>query len=77
MEAWSAAGGPPPFTSLVAGLDAANPFVGPEALERTTGHRFRARVGANESAFGMSPRARAAAADGPRTVVLVRRSREP
>ena len=26
------------------------------------GHRFRARVGANESAFGMSPRARAAAA---------------
>ena len=63
VEAWSAAGGPPPFTSLVAGLDAANPFVGPEALERTTGHRFRARVGANESAFGMSPRARAAAAD--------------
>ena len=62
VEAWSAAGGPPPFTSLVAGLDAANPFVGPEALERTTGHRFRARVGANESAFGMSPRARAAAA---------------
>ena len=56
------AGGTPPFTRLVAGLDAANPFVGPEALERATGHRFRARVGANESAFGMSPRARAAAA---------------
>ena len=60
---WSAAGGTPPFTSLVAGLDAANPFIGPEALERAAGHRFRARVGANESAFGMSPRARAAAAD--------------
>ena len=62
MGDWSAAGGTPPFISLVAGLDAANPFVGPEALERTTGHRFRARVGANESAFGMSPRARQAAA---------------
>ena len=56
-----AAGGTPPFTSLVAGLDAANPFVGPEALERVTGARFRVRLGANESAFGMSPRARAAA----------------
>ena len=52
----------PPFTRLVAGLDAATPFVGPEALERGTGRRFRVRVGANESAFGMSPRARAAAA---------------
>ena len=59
---WSAAGGPPPFTELVAGLDAANPFIGPEALERAAGRRFRVRVGANESAFGMSPRARAAAA---------------
>ena len=57
-----AARGAPPFTRLVAGLDAANPFVGPEALERGTGHKFRARLGANESAFGMSPRARAAAA---------------
>ena len=52
----------PPFTELVAGLDASNPFVGPEAIERTTGQPFRARVGANESAFGISPRARAAAA---------------
>jgi histidinol-phosphate aminotransferase len=59
---WSAAGGTPPFVSVVAGLDAANPFVGPEALERATGARFRVRLGANESAFGMSPRARAAAA---------------
>ena len=58
----TAARGAPPFTRLVAGLDAANPFVGPEALERGTGRKFRARVGANESAFGMSPRARVAAA---------------
>lgn len=53
---------PPPFTRLVAGLQAANPFVGPETLERRAGRRFRVRAGANESAFGMSPRARAAAA---------------
>lgn len=53
---------PPPFTKLVAGLQAANPFVGPETLERRAGRRFRVRAGANESAFGMSPRARAAAA---------------
>lgn len=53
---------PPPFTRLVAGLEAANPFVGPETLERRAGRRFRVRAGANESAFGMSPRARAAAA---------------
>ena len=58
----AAAHGVPPFTRLVAGLDAATPFVGPEALERGTGRRFRVRVGANESAFGMSSRARAAAA---------------
>ena len=31
------------------------PFVGPESLERQTGHPFEARVGANESAFGVSP----------------------
>jgi histidinol-phosphate aminotransferase len=33
------------------------PFVGPEALERRHGHRFRARIGANESVFGPSPKA--------------------
>ena len=42
-------------------MQATNPFVGPEAIERDHGHVFRARVGANESAFGMSPRAREAA----------------
>ena len=49
-----------PFTSLVEGLPASIPFVGPEALERKTGQIFRARIGANESAFGISPNAAAA-----------------
>lgn len=31
------------------------PFVGPETLERHNGHRFSARIGANESAFGPAP----------------------
>ncbi|MEZ5651695.1 MAG: pyridoxal phosphate-dependent aminotransferase [Burkholderiaceae bacterium] len=46
-----------PFTGLVASLPSAIPFVGPEALERRRQRRFRARIGANESAFGMSPAA--------------------
>jgi len=49
-----------PFTSIVNRLPAAIPFVGPETLERARGKRFRARLGANESAFGPSPRAAAA-----------------
>ncbi len=36
------------------------PFTGPEALERRTGIPFRARLGANESLFGPSPKAVAA-----------------
>src|SRR5690606_13611264 len=32
------------------------PFVGPEIIERRTGKPFRARLGANESAFGPSPK---------------------
>lgn len=46
---------PPRFTPIVAGLPATTPFVGPETLERRRGDRFKARVGANESAFGPSP----------------------
>ena len=49
-----------PFTQLVAGLPSTIPFVGPEAIERKTGSVFEARVGANESAFGVSPIAQAA-----------------
>jgi aspartate/methionine/tyrosine aminotransferase len=36
------------------------PFVGPEAQERSRGAKFRARIGANESSFGPSPRVVAA-----------------
>jgi histidinol-phosphate aminotransferase len=45
------------FTDLVAGLPAAVPFVGPEEMERNRGAPYAARIGANESAFGMSPKA--------------------
>jgi len=44
-----------PFTPLVGTLPSSVPFVGPEALERRTGTRFRARIGANENVFGPSP----------------------
>ena len=50
----------PPFTPLVRSLPATTPFVGPEALERQSGQPFRARIGANESVFGPSPRTVAA-----------------
>ena len=45
------------LTKLVAGLPASVPFVGPEAQERARGREFRARIGANESVFGPSPKA--------------------
>ena len=48
------------FTSLVESLPAAVPFVGPETLERQLGRTFDVRIGANESAFGVSPKARSA-----------------
>lgn len=50
----------PRYTSLVEGLPATVPFVGPEAQERARGRPFRARIGANESVFGPSPHAVAA-----------------
>src|SRR5262245_56563129 len=57
----------PRLTALVESLPAFVPFVGPEAQERVRGRPFRARLGANESLFGPSPRAaevmRAAAAE--------------
>lgn len=52
----------PHFTPLIAALPATVPFVGPEAQERARGRPFRARLGANESVFGPSPRAVAAMA---------------
>ncbi|WP_296427696.1 pyridoxal phosphate-dependent aminotransferase [Yoonia sp.] len=47
----------PALTPLAATLPASVPFVGPEAQERQRGAAFRARLGANESAFGPSPKA--------------------
>ena len=52
----------PRYTPLVASLPAAVPFVGPETQERGLGQPFRARLGANESVFGPSPKAVAAMA---------------
>ncbi|GHC69160.1 pyridoxal phosphate-dependent aminotransferase [Limoniibacter endophyticus] len=46
----------PPFTRLAASLPDHVPFVGPEAIERERGTSFAARIGANESGFGPSPR---------------------
>jgi histidinol-phosphate aminotransferase len=45
----------PRLTPLAASLPATVPFTGPEALERRMGRPVRARLGANESAFGPSP----------------------
>ena len=53
----------PRLTPLVEGLPPTVPFVGPEAQERARGRAFAARLGANESVFGPSPRAIAATAD--------------
>ena len=50
----------PPFTPLINSLPASIPFVAPETIERRQGHRFTTRIGANESAFGISPKAKAA-----------------
>jgi len=45
------------FTPTVESLPSVVPFVGPETQERARGRKFRARIGANESVFGPSPRA--------------------
>ena len=48
------------FTPLIETLPSTVPFVGPEAIVRRTGIPLRARIGANESVFGPSPKAIAA-----------------
>ena len=53
----------PRLTDLAAALPATVPFVGPEAQERALGRPFAARLGANESVFGPSPRATEAIAE--------------
>lgn len=45
------------LTPLADALPSTVPFTGPETLERRQGHPFRARLGANESLFGPSPKA--------------------
>ncbi len=47
----------PRFTALAASLPSTVPFVGPETQERRMSRSFVARLGANESVFGPSPRA--------------------
>ena len=47
----------PRIARLVAALPVSVPFVGPEHLARARGRPFKARLGANESIFGPSPRA--------------------
>lgn len=47
----------PHFAPIPAGLPATVPFVGPETLQRRRGRPFAARLGANESSFGPSPKA--------------------
>ena len=58
----------PSLTPLAQTLPATVPFVGPEAQERARGQAFTARLGANESVFGPSPRAIAAMAEAARNV---------
>jgi histidinol-phosphate aminotransferase len=44
------------FTPLIESLPSTVPFVGPETIVRRSGVPMRARIGANESAFGPSPK---------------------
>lgn len=46
---------PPRLIPLIDNLPETVPFVGPEAIERSRGIAFRARIGANENGFGPSP----------------------
>ena len=53
----------PRLTEIAENLPETVPFVGPEAIERKTGIKIRARIGANESGFGPSPKVLAAITD--------------
>ena len=53
----------PRLTPLAESLPANVPFVGPDTQERERGAPFIARIGANESVFGPSPKAIAAMQD--------------
>ncbi|WP_343115987.1 pyridoxal phosphate-dependent aminotransferase [Ostreiculturibacter nitratireducens] len=58
----------PRYTRLVESLPATVPFVGPETQERARCRPFKARLGANESVFGPSPKAIEAMARAAREV---------
>ncbi len=60
--------GDPRLTALAALLPQSVPFVSPDAQERALGRPFLARIGANESVFGPSPRAIEAMAEAARDV---------
>lgn len=47
----------PEYSRLIASLPATVPFVAPDVLERISGRGISLRLGANESAFGISPQA--------------------
>jgi histidinol-phosphate aminotransferase len=51
------------FSTVLNSLPDTVPFVSPEELERNRGSVFDARLGANESAFGISPKAEQALHD--------------
>jgi histidinol-phosphate aminotransferase len=53
----------PSFTPVIEALPPTIPFLAPEAIERQTGVKMRARLGANESGFGPSPKVIAAIAE--------------
>ena len=44
------------YSKVIKGLPSSVPFVGPETQERNNGIKFLARLGANESNFGPSPK---------------------
>ena len=44
------------YSKVIEGLPSSVPFVGPEAQERNNDMKFLARLGANESNFGPSPK---------------------
>lgn len=52
----------PLYNPIISAVPLTKPFIGPEALERRTGIPIELRLGANESPFGVSPKARLAMA---------------
>ena len=58
----------PRLTSLANSLPSSVPFVAPEMTERISGIPFIARLGANESSFGPSPKVKQVIADSPADV---------